>query len=109
MGSVGIVLLISGMVLNNILILLNIAIVYAFLMLIVLSLQIIIIYLRFAIQVTGEIKRLGLFIGIGFIIMLFGVISTSLESLFGSFSEIVGHSINLIGMILIFIGVLKMR
>lgn len=109
LGTIGIALLGAAFIFNEILFLLDLAIAYGFLMLVLLSLRVIIIYLTFASQVTGEIRRLGLFIGFGFMIILLGVIGTSLEDLFGTFSEIIGHSINLLGMILIFMGVLKMK
>ncbi len=86
-----------------------IVVTYAFLMLILLSLFIILMYFKISLKSVGEVRKLGIFMGLGFILMLAGVFATSATGIPEDVQALVGHTIGLIGIILLTLGVLKLQ
>lgn len=87
----------------------NIVMIYAYLALVVLTFRVVFIYLSLSFKGIGELRVMAGMMGMGFILILLGIVGTSLETVFGDFSEAIGHGISLVGTILIFFGVLKLK
>lgn len=90
-------------------IILAITVTYAFLMLIILSLFIIAMYFKIALKSVGDVRKLGLYMGIGFILMLAGLFATSAPAIPEDFQEITGHIIGFVGILLLTNGLLKLQ
>jgi hypothetical protein len=104
-----------GLILNVIIVfvhqalIVNLVMIYAYLALVLLTFRIVFIYLSLAFKGVGDVRVMAAMMGFGFILILLGIVATSLETLFGDFSEAAGHGISLIGTIFIFFGVLKLK
>jgi len=101
LGLIGFIFCIVGVFYSNEIVL-NLIIPYEYVILILISLFVIIFYLQIAIKSKAELRLTGLLISIGFLLQLIGLFITSNSNIFG-------HILDISGMILIFIGVLKIK
>lgn len=108
MGLVGLGLLAGEMVLDNILYS-HVAIVYAYLMLVVMTLGILHIYVKMILMTTGEPRKTAVFLTVGFVVQFVGLVITSLGLLPEGWGEVVGHGVSLAGMGLLFGGLVRMK
>lgn len=105
-GLVGLVLI--SLVIVGVDILLPVMIIYSYLMYGILTLGVLAIYIQMVIKSTGEPRKTAFFLTIGFILQFVGVLFTSMGFM-GEWSEEFGHAIAIVGMVLIFLGLVRMK
>ncbi len=88
----------------------NVVILYGWVMLGLLALRLISIYISLALKGPGPIRKLGLLMGFGFIILILGIVLTSqFPTVWIITGEAFGHMISLLGVILIYMGTKNLR
>lgn len=95
---------------NDLLPVVNVVVLYGWLMLGLLLLRTVFVYFKIAIKSEGVIRKLGILMGIGFILLLVGTLGTgTIEPILGIPGEVIGHAIVLVGVLFIFNGIRQMQ
>jgi hypothetical protein len=90
--------------------LINGVVLYGWVILGLLLLRTIFVYFTIAIKGSGQIRLLGIQMGVGFILLLLGTIATGIiQPIFTIPGEIIGHLIVIVAVIILFRGLLKMQ
>jgi hypothetical protein len=108
LGAVGIVITLVMLVWHTNVIYSSIVIVYIFVMFVILSLRMFLVYISLARKGVGVVRVMAMRMGVGLLLVLLGVIFSSQTHL-TEWAEEIGHAISLLGCVFIFTGVLKLK
>jgi hypothetical protein len=109
MAWVALAAIVAIMFWHNSILMINVVILYSWLILGLLLLRTVFVYIIIAVKTVGPIRKMGILMGIGFIFLLLGTMATSWFPNSIIPGEIIGHSIVIVGIILILNGIRQMQ